>query len=287
MGRTTEDIFREITAMFIALDPVKKLYGLAEDKTFENQFSSVSLESIIFYCIAYAIWVLEKLFTLHTKEVDSIISNMKPHSARWYVSLSKLFQYGFNLLPESSKFDNEGKTEGQIEDSKIVKHAAVTELEKRLLIKVAKDIGDLAPLTPVELASFKEYMSQVKDAGVQIDVLSEKADDLRLRLVIYYNPMILDSNGARLDGTSDTPILDGINNYLKNLPFNGELALVFLTDALQSIEGVVIPHIQLAQFKYSFMDWSDIDIKYLPNAGYMRIAIEDLDVEYKPKTVIS
>jgi len=73
MARSIADIKKEMTGYFIANETVIGLYGLDRSKSFEDQFSKVSLESILFYVVAVAIWSLEVLFDTHKTEISSLI----------------------------------------------------------------------------------------------------------------------------------------------------------------------------------------------------------------------
>src|SRR5699024_8425791 len=150
-------------------------------KGFDDQFSSASIESILFMIIATCQWTLEKLFDIHKEEITDTINNMKPHSLRWYANMAKAFQYGYNLVDEEDYYDNTGLTEDQIAASKIVAYSAVVEQEKNLRIKIAKvDGDDLGPLDTTEKDAFDEYMSRVKDAGVRLIITSNDPDRLIL-----------------------------------------------------------------------------------------------------------
>ncbi len=286
MARTRNEIYNDITAWFVSTAVIKAVYGLEDNKTFAEQFSAVSIEAVIFSTVATAIWALEKLFDLHKQEVNEIIATMKPHTIRWYAAKFKLFQYGDDLIADSDEYDNEGKTNEQIAASRIIAYSAVAEIENRLVGKVAKDTGDLAPLDAEELSAFKEYVARIKDAGVQVEIITENADNLRQTIDIYYNPLILNARGERLDGSSLTPVVDAIRAYLKNLPFNGELVLAFLADALQKIDGVVIPHIVSSAYQYGGLDWTPFAVKVLPHSGYLRITDENLTINYIAQTDI-
>ena len=52
MARTINDIKKQMTDAFMADDAVRESYGFVEGDTFNGKFSSVSIESIIFYIIA-------------------------------------------------------------------------------------------------------------------------------------------------------------------------------------------------------------------------------------------
>lgn len=287
MARTIAEIKADITGRFTAHPTIISLYGLNTERTFEQQFSPASLESILFYVIAASMWTLEVLFDKLTAEILRIIDLLRPHTARWYANKAKLFQLGHNLLPDTDQYDNTGLTTEQIEASRIIAHSAVVNVQKRLVIKVAKDAGDdLAPLTTQELNAFSDYMFRVKDAGVQTEIISKEADRLKLRIHILFNPLVLNSSGGRLDAASDAPVVDAVRTFLKNLPFNGLFVPAFLTDALQKVEGVVVPTIRMAQYKYNELEWTDIDITYQPYAGYMRVSDADLEIIYEPHSEI-
>lgn len=287
MARTIAEIKNQITTAFIENGSIQSVYGLNPEKSFDEQFSKVSIESILFYVVASAIWVLEKLFDTHKAEVTDIISRMKPHSLKWYAEKSKQFQYGFDLLPDSDKFDNTGKTSEQIEASKIVKYSAVIEQPRQLLIKVAKvENNDLASLTASELAAFGTYISRIKDAGVFISTLSDEPEQLRLELKIYYNPLVLKADGKRVDGTDDKPVENAVRAYLREIEFNGTLVLAHLVDKLQQVDGVMIPHIISSKYKYGTLDWIDFSVMYRPKSGYIRISDSDLIITREARSVL-
>jgi hypothetical protein len=239
--------------------------------------------------VAYAIWVLEMLFDTHKKEVADHIIEMKPHSLKWYANKAKAFQYGYDLTADSDIYDNSALTDEQVAQSKLVSYAAAMETETGIRLKVSKDFGgDLAPLSASELQAFSEYMARVKDAGVRLMIGSGEPDILRLSLEIYYNPLVLELYDGvlnRIDGTASDVVREGVKNYLKNLPFNGQLVLVYLVDALQAIEGIVIPHIVSAEAQYAQVV-TNFGIKYAPDAGYIRLDDESFFVENHVQTVI-
>jgi hypothetical protein len=275
MARTIQEIKNGMTATFVANDTIKSLYGLEDGQTFDECFSAVSLESVLFYVVSVSVWALEQMFDAHKTEITSCIDTMKPHSLRWYAGKATDFEYGYDLPADSDRYDNTGLTDEQVEAAKIVAYAAAMEVETGVRLRVAKDAGDdLAPLSAQELKSFSEYMARVKDAGVRLFIASNSADTLSLTLKIYYNPLvlILDAGGRlnRADGTAADVVIAAVKNYLKNLPFNGVLVLAYLVDALQQVEGIVIPHVVSASAQYAQVT-TPFDVKYAPNAGYIRL----------------
>jgi hypothetical protein len=291
MARTIGEIKKQMTDEFISNSDIIEKYGLGSTKTFDEQFSKASLESILFYIFAFCAWTVESLFDTRRAEVLRIIETMKPRSQAWYAAKAKAFQYGFGLLPDSDKFNNEGHTEGEIEASKIVKYAAVIELEHLLQIKVAKADanGNLVELSNSqneqenELAAFTAYIQRVKDAGVKINVLSMPAENLKLELDIYYNPLVLNNFGERIDGSLITPIADAVKNYIANIEFDGTFITASLVDALQKVYGVEIPHVVSQSYKYGDLEWMPFDVMHRPLSGYFKINENDLIINYKPR----
>lgn len=243
-----------------------------------NSTSKVAIWRLWVYIIAVAIWSLEKIFDIHRADIDKRLAELKPHTARWYRSKALAFQYGFDLLPDSDTFNNQGHTEEQIEASKIVKYSAVVESpnEGRLIVKIAGEQGEqLQPITDAQKQAFESYLQEIKDAGVRLSVVNYQPDILHLQMKIVYDPLVLDSNGQSITNAFN-PIERTIKAYLKKLPFNGELVLAHLIDALQQAEGVKIPHLVLAQSKNitssgEYGAFETIEISKIPTAGYFTI----------------
>ena len=243
-----------------------------------NSTSKVAIWRLWVYIIAVAIWSLEKLFDQHRADIDKRLAELKPHTARWYRSKALAFQYGFDLLPDSDKFNNVGHTEEAIEASKIVKYSAVIESknEGRLIVKIAGEQGNtLQPITDAQKQAFEAYLQEIKDAGVRLSVVNYQPDVLHLQMKIIYDPLVLDSNGQSILHATK-PVEDTVKSYLKRLPFNGELVLAHLIDALQQAEGVKIPHLVLAQSKNitiggGYGAFETIEISKIPTAGYFTI----------------
>ncbi|MDO4763827.1 MAG: nucleotidyltransferase [Flavobacteriaceae bacterium] len=244
-----------------------------------NSPSKVSIWRLWTYITAFAIWTLEKIFDQHKREVRLALSELKPHTARWYRNKALAFQYGFNLIIDSDQFNNEGRTEDEINNSKIVKYSAVTEseAESRLIVKIATEQNEeLQPISQGQKAAFEAYMNEIKDAGVRISVINYLPDILKLQMKIYRDPLVLDENGQSII-TGEKPVEKAIKNYLKNLPFNGELVLAHLVDELQKVEGVKIPHIILAESKWidagtnGYGQFQTVEVKTIPVSGYFKI----------------
>lgn len=269
MARTIEQIQ---TGIFDSITANPNLAGL-------SSASNVAIYRLMVFIVSYAILLLETLFDTHKKEVDDIILQKIPGTARWYRTMSLKFQYGFALLMDTDQFDNTGATQQQIDDSKIIKYCAVTEVlgTGRLVIKIATETaGVLSPIQDAEKTAFDAYVKEFRYAGVRYRVVNYLPDILILTLKIYRDPLVLDSNGMSILN-ANYPVEDAIKQYFKELPFDGELVLAHLVDKLQLVEGVVIPHIINAETK-SIDPNTDIygsaqplDVKTIPVSGYFTI----------------
>lgn len=279
MARTVKEIKDEMTAEFVSDSAVVEKYGLDTTKTFDEQFSKVSIESIIFYVFAFCAWTVEKLFDTHTTEVTNYIDEMKPHSLRWYVNKVRQFRYGQQLITDTDQYDNTGLTDEDISEREIVKFASAEEIDGKLYIKVAKDDnGTRTTLDDNEEEALKAYIQEVKDAGVRIEVRNKPAVPFKLNLTVYYNAQKLKQDGSSILG--GTPVTDTIKDYIENLPFNGEFRNVELVDRLQQIDGVVIPELAATFSKIENAEWHEINAREVSFSGYYEFDEEQSNITY-------
>lgn len=282
MARSIEQIKSSMAEAFMQDTNIAIKYGFEVGADFNKTFSKVSIESLILYIVAAAIWTLERLFDVHTAEVEDYIATMKPHSLRWYVEKAKAFMYGVPLIDGSDQYDTTNLTDEQIAEKKIVTFAACTEANATLYLKVAK--AGPAPLTADEKAAFVAYLHEVKDAGVRIDVISEQGDYLKLDMVIYYDPLLINADGeSKADGAK--VVEQAIKEYIENIPFNGEFRKNELEDAIQAVDGVVMVEFNAAYHSETGAeDTYDEVVPYCkPASGYFKFDNADLsDVTYQP-----
>ncbi len=288
MARSIQEIKAGIAEAFVSQDAIRAAYGLDPAKSFDKQFSPVSVESVMFHVVASCIWLFEKLFDLHRSEVEAHIEAMRPHTLRWYVSKALAYMHDKDLIMEdgvvvADHYDTSGMTAEEIDRKRIVKYAVATEDNTQVILKVAKrgNNGQPAQLKPAELAGLKHYLSQVKDAGVSVRVLNEPADTMRLELLVLYDPSVLraeylseadkdeefrritlsradDSNGADI-------VAEAVGNVISRLPFNGEYRNSDLLAALQAVDGVRVADIISVRASPGGSESS-----YTPVVGYRR-----------------
>lgn len=279
--RTIAQIKQEMTTAFVDDAVIVQKYGLTPGLTFEQQFSKVSIENIIFYIVAVCIWSLEQILEISIGQQNEYIKQIKIHSFTWYSMYAKKFEYGLDLPWGEVEYDNSGLTAQQVEAMQVVKFASCSKTPGGLMVKIAglDGSGNLVPIpngaggTADMFTPFKEYMFRISAAGDTLFYTNAEADDLKLELTVYYDPLVLDSTGKRLDGTADTPVADAIEAYVKGMDFDGLLVPTFLTDALQQVEGVKIPVLSGCWSRYGVgMPWMAVPMNGVnPFAGYCRI----------------
>ena len=304
MARSINEIKAEIAAAFISQEVVRSAYGLDDNATFDKVFSPVSIESVLFYVVASCMWVVECLFDRHKAEVETQIEALRPHTLRWYVSKTLAYMNGKSLKPVSvdgvvvaDYYDTTDMAESDITKAQVVKYAVATESNTQVLIKAARADNNGRPkkLTDEQLKGLSWYLSQIKDAGVSLRVISEDADQMNVELYVRYDPSVLKAeylteiedeyiangntfftatdraNGyhlLRLSPIDDvnTDVLDNaVCDVITRLPFNGEYRNSDLLAAVQAIGGVEVADI----CKVEVCTASATGI-YTPVVGYRR-----------------
>lgn len=278
MARTIAEIQNEI---LIEKGKQSSLNGLDNN-------SKTSIWKLWVNIMATAIWVHEKIV-----EKNALIS--RPHTLNWYREQALNFHYGSPLDPSSSngmsliwkdglyQFDTTTLSDEKIEESKIIKHCAVSEIDLEtvlrptdkveeifsdyfhnkvgvVFIKVATQKGDsIARIDiPNELFAFKEYIAKIKDAGNQVYITSDDGDILKLNLNVYVDPLSIyidpkDIEYYQLKSLSrelTAQEVDKINNHGTVSDLNGSLILdQSLFPVLDSIKN----HLKNIEFNGAFV----------------------------------
>lgn len=161
MARTVAEIKKQMTDAFMADATIREKYGLREGDTWSGSFSTVSLESIMFFIVAACCHVLEVVFEEYVKVVDDKVSMAVVASVPWYYKMSKAFQYGDSLVlnEDTQQYGYAAIDEGK----QVVKYAAVRDrgTSVQILVSGEKD-GKPVALSNSVLTVFKEYMNRVR-----------------------------------------------------------------------------------------------------------------------------
>ena len=288
MARELEEIQESILTHKAATDSLSPLEVLTnrEQNTLNGltSTSKVALWRLWVYIVALAHFTIETLFDTFKIQIQSLIDLNQIHTSIWYRERVLEYQHGFPFEQATGSYNNVGVDTGLVNASLIISSASVEELAGRLKIKVAKTENNaLAPLSPEELLGLSVYLEKVKDAGNRLLIISRNPDELQLNLDISFDPLVLDGNGARLDGTNDDPIGEAIDDYLSNLEFNGEFIVRNLEDRLEAVEGVVIADTQSSSARFGTNLFQEIDKTYISDAGYMILDKENSNIILEPR----
>lgn len=224
--------------------------------------SKVSIWRLFIWVVAFGQWVVEKLWYTLRDEILRIIAENTYGTKLWYLKTSLSYQHGYDL-PETGIYPTP-QTSAEIQAvnaSKIINKASINRVVLNgvgsLRIKVAKKVNySLVALTVDELGGFQTYIDLKDTAGVYKVATTGSGDDLKVHYKIYYNGLILDNAGRRLDGENDTPIQDAVKAFLSSSEFDGRLDLNDLTDAIQNVEGVMSPHKVLVASKFGDFNYN-------------------------------
>lgn len=275
MSRTIKQIY---DAMITEKETFSSLNALVPNPDTAQTFlsdlttsSKVAIWRLMFWVVAVAIWSHEQIFDQHKAELIEIGNNLITGTKRWYKEQALKFQYGDSLVWSATtlKFEYSPISSG----TKIIKACSVRESNGQVRIKIAKDDGanGLEPLTNTEKNSFSSYMNQIKFAGTNINITNINADDLKLSMNIYYDPLVLTSTGESILNAGTFPVEDAINEHLKNLPFDGTFNITKFIDAIQSAEGVIDPELISSEAKNGANPHVATGQNYIASAGYLVI----------------
>lgn len=279
MARTIEIIQQSILdakAASPSLSAMEVLTTAEKASEAPTSTSKLSFWRIVVWVVAYAIW-------LHEVIVEANALKSRPHNIPWYRDQAFAFLDGLPLVWKDGQFTYDLTGVNDAEERKIIDRCAVLESDDgQLVFKIATDVaGVIQPVAPDELVRFTAYMQQIKDAGNQISIVNQTADLLKLVLDVYVDPLVIDlATGELLSSAGVFPVKDAVNDYLSNLEFNGAWVRSFLQDTIQKADGVKLPLINDAQWKYAGFAFTPIGEWKVPQAGYFKIAPGDLIINY-------
>lgn len=208
-----------------------------------NSPSNSSIYKLWKYIVAAQMFLLETLWDLYKKDLETIVSKAPVGSDKWLQDRVLRFQYDATT-PQVVEVLSDFSVDYPVIDitKRIITRASVkTTASRTVTVKVAKSEPPVA-LSALELSSLQSYLSNTGDstyagrgvgigfAGVRYIASSLTSDKLYLKADIYYN-------GQYANIISDT-VIAGINNYLANIPFDGSFKITSLVDAIQAVSGV-------------------------------------------------
>lgn len=239
MARSIEQIKKQMAEQFMADPVIREKYGITGSASFEEAFSRVSIESILFFVVASAIYVVEAIFDRHAADIDRKVETAVLASLPWYHKIALEYQHGDDLV-WNDMTQSYGYAD-QDDKKKKVKYAACQDMGGgvRLLVSGASSDGRPEKLSDDVLTAFKHYLNRRKPAGVVVEAYSLAPDKIILSLAVQYNPLLLNADGSLISSPSRFPVEEAVKEYLRGIVYGGVFNKTSLIDNVQKAEGVV------------------------------------------------
>ena len=286
-SRTIQQIFDEMITekeTFSSLDALVPNPDTAQ--TFLDDLTSgskVAVWRLIFWVVAFGIFVHEQLFDRHVTDIEEAAKAVTPGTLPWYAGEAKLFQDGFTLVfnDATRKFEYADTTSATALAAKIIKHSSSRDISGVVTTKIARVVGGVTQkLTAAQLASFNIQWDQRKIAGTSTLNISDDPDNLKLGLTVEYDPQLLTSAGVLISDGTTKPIQVAIDDYVsvdsdnvQGLPFDAQFRVQDLVDSIQGAIGVVNVIADVVEASHGVVAYVDIlavqTETYAPNAGYL------------------
>lgn len=310
MARTLKQVYNDLTAdketkpelnellpnpdNYTALFTQDNFNLLANTVVKNLSVSLVAIWRLFLNIVAVGIWSLEKLMDVFQSEVLETITANQYGQLSWYQTVSFAFQLGDQLVFNGQYFEYEIiDTTKQI----ITQAAATTEPSEGVItLKVAKGVlPTIVPLSAPELAAYTFYIKGANDpvvndgvapAGTNITIVSADSDELKFAIDVFYDPLILASDGSSVSDTGLFPVEDAINDFINTLPFDSVFRVIRLVDAIQAVSGITnVVVLNCDGRKAGEVTYTDILLEtgqqYTTFAGYLRMdPAHPLDGEY-------
>lgn len=179
---------------------------------------------------AAAIGILEQLMDQNKAEVEAIVAQAAPGTPQWLQAQVFKFQYS-SATPQVIQLINLAPRYPSVDTSlRIVTRCSVTtDLANVVTVKTAKQEPPTA-LASLELDALASYIAQIGVAGIQYNVVSLAADRLYVQAQVYYTGLF--------SSVIKTNVILAIDNYLAKIPFNGQIKVSELEEAILAVDGV-------------------------------------------------
>ncbi len=284
MSRTKAQIREIIKASFVTNPDLIALYGLVPGQTFDEQFSTASIEMI---------WLEQYVDVIfnHEQIVSANAANSRPQNLPNFIAAVYNFHDGLPLVWKDGQFQYDLTGVVNPDDLMIVDRCAILESDDgELVVKVAKDNGtELIQLSNEEAERLLFYLKQVKVPGVRIRLINYEADLLKVVLNVYVDPLQIDLTTGQQLNTTETifPVKAGIKDYLNNLEFNGAFVANFFKRTIEDKPGINLCEVLLLQHKYAGFAFTDFTTFKVPESGYLKIQDADLTINYLPYVLVN
>ena len=220
MARTQEQIQKSI------IDDFQSIPELAQ----ANSTSNRAIWRLFTFIQSSAILLLEQIMDVFRAETEDKISKAIPNTATWLTQKVYDFQYDATTPQILQLIDYAPKYPSVSDALKIVSRCSVVStISNRVIIKVAKNNPPEA-LDSLQVASLQDYVNIIGTAGISYTVTSSASDKIYIDADVYYN--------GQYSAVIQDTVINAINVYLANLPFNGQLKVSDIEIAIRNVAGV-------------------------------------------------
>jgi hypothetical protein len=207
--------------------------NIAADSVLGTLLTSTSKRAIyrlFTYVVAVAINALEQLMDIFTAEVEAVAAAAAPATPAWLQAQIFDFQYSATT-PQVVQLINFAPAYPVVDETlRIITRCSVTtNLSNSVIIKVATGEPPAALSAP-QLAALQSYVTEIGVAGVVYNVISQASDKLYVQANVYYQ--------GQYSAVIKANVVAAIENFLAGIPFNGQVKISDIEDAITAVEGV-------------------------------------------------
>lgn len=226
MARTITEINASIVSDYVTN---MSAIGIVIDPT---KWSRRNLQRVIIFTVASAIAIFEQLQDLYYVKQEKQIESAPAGNVAWIQKKIFEFQYS-STNPQIIQLDTTNLSYSYPTSDpslQIITRCSVTsDAQGVVSVKVAKQEPPTA-LTNAEVTALNSYILQMGVAGVTYNVTSALPDNIYLGLDLYYDGQYASVILAN--------VIDSINSFFANIPFNGTMTLSALEGAIRTTQGV-------------------------------------------------
>jgi hypothetical protein len=209
------------------------LDNIAADSVLSPLLTSTSKRAVyrlFTYVVAVGINALEQLMDIFTADVEAVAAAAAPATPAWLQDQIFKFQYSATT-PQVVQLINFAPAYPVIDETLqiITRCSVTTNLSNSVIIKVATGEPPAALSSP-QLSALQSYVTQIGVAGVVYNVISQASDKLYVQANVYYQ--------GQYSAVIKADVIAAIENFLAAIPFNGQVKITDLEDAITAVEGV-------------------------------------------------
>jgi len=202
-----------------------------------NSPSQVAIWNLLFYIVAFAINAFEQLLDVFSTQQSTMALAAVIGTDNWVQKRTFEFQYDATNV-QYLQLNTTTLSVGypQINTAyQIITRCSVKSIGQGICnIKVAKNSPPEA-LAVLEVSALQNYWNpNVSNsygfAGINYVIISEEADEIEIVGDVYY--------AGQYASVIQSSVVNELNNYLSNLPFDGNISINAIEDSIQSVLGV-------------------------------------------------